>query len=200
MKKFYYFLIALCLPVISLTGCKSEENTEYTFSQEEAGQIYIHTDGQNIQLIPTDAKDIKLSMTSKDSWEADSKDGILTVDIKSSSSIINIKTQTLYISLPSKTYEKIELITASGKITAEKIQAAVFSAKTDSGNISIKNIAGDINAKTNSGKIKSSLSISSNIVPEDGGYSLKGSIESDKNQEEASEISLNSISGTITID
>lgn len=198
MKKIHKVILCLCLLTIITTGCKAEENTDYTFSSEEVAQISIRADGQNVELAPTQADDVKASMVSKDEWTAVLKDGMLIIEVPSPSDMINIKTHTLRVELPDKIYNKIELVTTSGKVTVDNIQAAALSAETDSGNISIGGMEGVVDAQTNSGKIKSSLPISSEIVPEGAGYALKGTIGT--NLEDSSEIKLYSVSGTISID
>ncbi|MHB8072380.1 DUF4097 family beta strand repeat-containing protein [Desulfosporosinus fructosivorans] len=198
MKKIYKLVFCLCLLTLLTAGCKAEDNIEYTFSSEEVEQIVVHTDGQNIELVPSEEDDVKISMATKDAWQAKLEDGSLSVDIPSPSGILNLKTQTLHVELPIKVYRTINLIATSGTIKVDDIQTTELSAETDSGNISIKAMEGDVAAKTNSGNIKSSLSISSAIVPEDAGYALNGTIGT--GNEESSNMKFNSVSGTISID
>ncbi len=197
MKKIYKTAIVLCLLAFVTAGCKSAETTEYAFSADKVEQISVSAEGSDVKLSSTEEKSVTVNMLSKDEWTAKLENGTLKVDIPSSSGPVNLESQTLYIEVPAEFQGKLHLTSVSGNIDVNGLRAVELAAETDSGGISIVDMAGNIAADTDSGKIKSSLPISSLIVPQNAGYSLKGTIKTDSGP---SSMKLHSVSGTISVD
>ncbi len=193
--------IILGLFMIITAGCDADRNAEHqikSFSAEEIKEIYISTDGQNIELLPTHGEQVAVSMKTNSPLPAILAEGVLTIKLDASSKYINFKSKTLYVEIPNRLYQILKLTSASGNISLEKINAKEITILTDSGNISVKGFEGEITAATDSGKISSSLDISSSIIPKASGYTLNGGIHADNATN--AQLKLHSVSGNITLD
>ncbi|WP_129706762.1 DUF4097 family beta strand repeat-containing protein [Priestia megaterium] len=172
---------------IMVTACGSNSASSKSKSVEggKIEQISIKTDGQNIELRPTDGSNVKVKMKSDEELPVKVDGNSLAVDIGESSKFINFKTETLYVDLPSDMYKKISLETQSGNITGENLKAENLLVTSDSGNIDIdgyegKKVTGDVVA----GNVKfNSASGDFDLNNETGDITIshKGSFNSDSN-------------------
>lgn len=203
MKKGYLSIIAavsIGILSIGLAGCglSVPENTTKSFEGEQVEQIDIHTVGQQIVLRSSNDAQVKVSMNTDKPLPAALKDGVLTIDIAPPTGLVNFKTATLYVEVPAKRFRQMKLISTSGNISVENVTAEELSATTDSGSIAIKGFKGKVNAATDSGLIKSSLPVSSDIVSKDAGYTLNATIGAA--EKDVPRFTLRSVSGSITLD
>ncbi|MEK8127726.1 DUF4097 family beta strand repeat-containing protein [Paenibacillus filicis] len=129
-----------------MTGCGSEAGSAKqtkTFDGKQVQELVIQTEGQHIEVRPSGNQEIKISMDANQEIPAALSGDVLSIKLGSSSSVINFKTAKLQVDLPSKTYRKLSLMTASGQITGEGLQAQELQLSSDSGNIEINGYEGN---------------------------------------------------------
>lgn len=155
IKRKFISLGSIGLLVLGLTACNSKNTKEETYNVEKVNEIVVKTDGQDIEVRPTDDKNVKVSMKGAKEIPAQINGDVLTINIEESSGFINLKTKTLYVDVPEKIYKKVSIITTSGNVSGEKIKAEELIFTSDSGDIDINGYEGKkITGKVVSGHIK----------------------------------------------
>lgn len=191
--------ILLMLFAIIIIGCDNNaENKTQSFSAQEVEQIHINTVGESIELISSESDQVRVSLKTSSPLSAVLNDGVLTILVDAPSKYINFKSKTLYVEVPSKIYEAINLTSASGNISFKEIKSKEITVSTDSGNITIQGFKGEVEAVTDSGKMSSSLPIASFIKPQASGYILKSPIEQETR--DPYKLNLHSVSGNLVLD
>lgn len=144
----------MLLLTISLVACKSEGSGNKIIDSKHIDEIYVNTDGQNVELQPTSEKNVKVESDKLKDIKIEEKENMVTIDAGESSAGITLETPTIRIYVPEKVYEKIEVKTVSGDVEAEQIEAKTMQLWNDSGNIIVDNYKGEkIESTSKSGEI-----------------------------------------------
>jgi len=170
-------VISLGFMILVLIGCGGKETSRsFTFQEAEVRAIQIKTDAQNIKVSRSNDSKVKINMKANKNIEPTLEKGILTIDIDSPSSFINLSSADLQLEIPDKLLQSINLLTVSGDISLTASNAQELHLTTDSGRITVHGFQGRIDAEAQSGKIKSSLAAPLDIISENGGQKLKTDI------------------------
>lgn len=150
MKKLNRNMLAcICVGVMSLVlaSCSSESSDAITKAQTFDGklveEVMVKTDGENIVLRPSRNEEVRVRASADHKIQADLNGNILTVQPSGSSGIVNLKTVTLYVEVPAKSFRKLTLRTLAGQISGENVKANELYLSADSGKIIINGFEGD---------------------------------------------------------
>ncbi|MGE7603372.1 DUF4097 family beta strand repeat-containing protein [Peribacillus sp. NPDC097675] len=165
LNRRFMFILTVSMLGIFMAACGSDTTSDVepkSFEAKEIEEIFVTTDGQNIEMRPSDNEKVKVSAKAGKEVPITLEGTVLTVDLEGSSSLINFKTDTLYVEVPRKIFKKISLNTTAGKISGKKITAEELIVTADSGQIDINGfegkkiggeiVAGDMNLKKIEGK------------------------------------------------
>lgn len=146
MKEKVYVFSFLSLMIVSLVACDPKENessVSQKFTAKNINEIYIKTVGENIKLHSTTEKDIKVNIGEMKGLKVKEDREKLEVITENSSSIVNLKTATVHIYIPEKTYKRIDVKTESGEVIGENIVSEQLNLYSDSSDMTIKEYKGN---------------------------------------------------------
>ncbi|MGG3523432.1 DUF4097 family beta strand repeat-containing protein [Bacillus pseudomycoides] len=181
IKEKIYLFSSISLMALSIVACgtkESEAPVSKQFAVKNINEIYIKTVGENIKLHSTTETDIKVDIGEIKDVKVKENGEKLEVITEHSSSIVNLKTATVHIYLPEKTYEKIDVKTESGEVIGENIASEQLNLYSDSSDMTIKEYKGN--------NIKG--------VSKSGGITLQGVEGSFDIQNDTGEVNVSAVS------
>ncbi|MET3207351.1 UNVERIFIED_CONTAM: lia operon protein LiaG [Paenibacillus sp. PvR008] len=183
-------LLCVSMLVVIVAGCNSDSDAKSevkTFNSDNIKEIYVQTDSQNIELSRSSNEQIEVRSTDK-GITAVNEGGALKVNAPGSSSIFNLKTNTVYVALPNRLYDKVNLTTKSGKITGKDSKSKELNVSGDSSSIDIQGFegekivshmsAGDINLVGISGAMEVSVDAGNINISHQGEIAQDSSVKS----------------------
>lgn len=152
-----YMFSFISVMILCLVACDTKANeapVSKKFTAKNINEIYIKTVGENIKLHSTTDKNIKVNIGEVKDTKAKEEGERLEIITENSSAILNLKTATVHVYLPEKTYKKINVKTESGEVVGENIASKQLDLYSDSSDITIKNYKdGNIKGVSKSGGI-----------------------------------------------
>lgn len=191
-------LLAVAALCAGLSGCGNKTEYQDVVQPEDAKHLVIETGANDIVIATSDGDEATASIVGYDGalWVQDGD--TLRISIPMPDEGVNIKSpQPLKIDIPSKALESLSITSTVGNVSIKSVPAKEITVATEYGEITISELAGTVDAKTDMGEIKSSLTLSGDIVAVENGYgaSYKGTV----GDEAEKTITLTSNLGNITI-
>ncbi|WP_369900078.1 DUF4097 domain-containing protein [Bacillus manliponensis] len=150
MKKIGMVLLLSTL----LVACQDKESEQKEIDANRINEIYIQTDGQNIELESVSEEEIKIESNTLKHVKVEEKENKVVIDASKSSAGITFQTPIISIYVPEKVYNKIDVKTVSGDVKVKEIEAKMLQSKNDSGDMKVENYTGEkIEAISKAGKI-----------------------------------------------
>lgn len=184
MRKIIALTLIFIASLILLCGCgKNRRESSQSFDSSSISHINIDVGDHPIVLEDAQGEEITLSLSEDVKQIGTIEEQSLKIKLQPQSGIINIKEPSkLVIGIPGEWNGSVDVTSKAGTAQAENVSLLYLAFRSDSGNIILKNVSGEISTKTNSGKIEASSITKSQL-----------NIETDSGA-----VLLNNISGTIS--
>ncbi|GIP34133.1 DUF4097 family beta strand repeat-containing protein [Paenibacillus sp. J2TS4] len=179
-----FFVAVIIFVWISNGGLSGIMNTqvmtEHLEDADKVERLVIQTGSMDVDLVPTAADQIKITLEGKASRSFQKKidlnikesEGTLDVKVLLSNQVgfrFSVPNVTLRIELPEKAYKELQIETSSGDMTLHSVNSAYISLKSSSGDITARGYSADLlKFKASSGDIHLS----------EGGAELQGETSS----------------------
>ena len=153
--KYFKILLICTIAAATLTACgEKNENVTNTYSVDEVKSISISSTVEHISINTSDNSDITVSLAGLKDDSCKISDGVLEIFLPEGKAGIHLTSPaTLEVNLPAGySADSITVYSDCGNITIDNINFNNLSVSTATGNITTKDISGNITAGTKTGE------------------------------------------------